>query len=145
VTFLDTDDIWPDGSLAGLLAALEANPHAGIVQGLTRDFWPPEAPGELGRLESPGPPHLTFNVGGAVFPRWALETIGPFDESPRYGEDLDLLFRAHELGVLRVVVDQVAVLYRRRQTALAGAKRTPTWPRLLKMSLERRRTGGGGE
>jgi glycosyltransferase involved in cell wall biosynthesis len=143
VTFLDADDIWPDGSLAGLLAVLEAKPHAGIVQGLTSDFWPPEVPGELPRLGSPGPPHLTFNVGGAAFRRSAFETAGLFNESLRYGEDLDLLFRARELGVVRVVVDQVAVLYRRRQTPPGYVAWTPTWPRLLKMSLDRRRAGGG--
>ena len=146
VTFLDADDLWPEGSRRGLVATLAENPQAGVVQGLTSDFWPPDARGARPTLAAPGRPRLSFNVGGAVFRRQVFDRVGLFDESLRYGEDLDFLFRVREHGVTRLVVERVAVLYRRHKDQLRRDEETKqcVWPRLLKKSLERQRNSFPG-
>lgn len=120
VAFLDADDLWPAHSLAARLRYLHAHPEIDIVQGHIQDLWPGLGVAGRDRLD---PPRTGFNLGCALFRRAVFDAVGPFDESLRTGEDIDLLVRAEAHGHRRHLIPDVTLLYRRRPHRDVGAYR----------------------
>lgn len=117
--FLDADDLWSPEALADRLGALQANPAAGLAYSWT------DCIDESGQFARPGG-HITCegevyprllvqnfleNGSAAIVRRSALETVGGFDESLRFGEDWDLWLRLAARYPF-VAIPKVQVLYR---------------------------------
>ena len=140
IGFLDVDDLWQPGSLAGQLALLEGDAAAGIVKGLTQvqERLPGNTYGPVGK------PFVFWNLGGTLYRREVFTVVGPFDEGLRYAEDLDWFLRARDAGIDLRLLDQVTQLHRRHGGNMTEG-RTPgelNILRVVKASLDRRRAGG---
>ncbi len=144
VALLDCDDLWPSDKLILQLPWLAPWSHFDLVLGKTQMFRTrPEASGEA---VDEAPPFFVTQLGCALFRRSVFERVGRFDETLRYGEDVDFLLRAREAGLRAKFVDAITIRYRRHDASLT---RTPGHSSLglaahLKRSIDRRR-GGTGE
>ena len=137
VLFLDSDDILLPNAIAGLVAALDANPAAvaAVGQSLMIDErgawcnWAGKPAPEPVPLLSPTLPRLLHYPDietRAVFPpsailwrRWVVEAAGRFDAELVAWEDRDLLMRVSLWGPV-VVTGEVIVHYRRRGGSMTG-------------------------
>lgn len=141
IAFLDHDDVWPREKLEIQAAALRSNPDVGIVSGRMRVFdgalpgrpWSAE-----GRREAPAGAYFS----AALIRRSVFDRIGLLDEGIGHAaDDLEWFVRARDLGVRRVTLDAVTLLYRWHgentstdiDSAAAGQLEA------VKMSLDRRR------
>lgn len=109
VCFLDADDIWADGALALLLKGFDDAPEAALVQGQIRRFGADESG-----------PYAGYNLGAALIRRDALNRVGGFDEQLRHSEDVDLFMSLEQAGLLRLVIPQLVLNYRRRPGSLSS-------------------------
>ncbi len=113
VAFLDSDDLWPAGTLPALVKGFSAGPSAEFAQGLIRNFQ-----AESGVKRFITAPYRFLNLGAALWRRNVFETVGLLDESLRLCEDLDFLMRCWEKDVRKAEVDRVALYYRRHAGSL---------------------------
>ncbi len=146
--FLDADDLWPDGKLQRKVTALAANPDVDVVLG--RVSYLTESGGVVPELRWDDPEARTIvdvQVGSGVYRRRAFDRVGPFDETLRFNEDTDWLLRAREAGVRIRILDDVTLVYRLHDANMTRAQglQQMSLPRVLKMSIERRRATGIGE
>jgi GT2 family glycosyltransferase len=115
VAFTDDDCLPRPGWLAALVRAAE---HADVVQGLT-DADPLEAPGSgpFARMIVVKEPSWKFETCNIAYRREVLERLGGFDEqfSVKFGEDIDLGWRAAAAGA-RLMFAPEAVVYHRVET-----------------------------
>jgi glycosyltransferase involved in cell wall biosynthesis len=139
LAFLDADDLWPEGALATLLEALEANPRCGFAQGLVQNF----RSGRDGAKEFITAPYRYLNLGACLWRRSVFETVGMLDEDLTLCEDLDWLMRCWEKDVHKVEVNAVTLHYRRHPgnmtRGLSGAGYGTV--KAYKRRIERIRTG----
>jgi glycosyltransferase involved in cell wall biosynthesis len=145
IAFLDSDDLWPAGTLTRRLEVLESHPEADLVQGRTRYF---KTTGDA--VGAPpawlSEPDHSINLGAWVFRRSLADRVGPFDESMRFHEDTDWMIRAWESGARRASVDDVCLLYRRHggnMTLERGESRIGL-VKVFKRRADRRRAREGG-
>ena len=142
LAFLDADDLWCEGALLRMLAALESDPSVGMVVGHMEQFVSPELP-PAARLEfrfSPDP--VPARMCGAVLVRRAdFDRVGGFSHRLESGEFIDWLLRAEDLGVRFVTIPDV-VLRRRLHRSNHGVVRRDArqdYVRVVKAALDRRR------
>lgn len=111
ITFLDHDDLWAPGRLAGMTAALLADPSADAVVGRMHVLFEVAPDPTVEHFEGMIT-DLPF-VGTMQFHAAAIAALGPFDESKIFGEDLEYLlkFRRIRRGLARWEGD--AFIYRR--------------------------------
>lgn len=110
IAFLDSDDLWPDGTLKRLITTMEAT-NAAIVQGRIETFADGEvAAGIKHRMKEA--PFYGVNLGSFLIERRVAEQLNGLDESLRFGEDTDFWIRCWEQGVEKVTVDEVTLRYR---------------------------------
>ncbi|HEY7267967.1 MAG TPA: glycosyltransferase family A protein [Solirubrobacterales bacterium] len=112
IAFLDQDDLWPEEKLEAQVAALVANPEVGIVSGHLRVIGgalPGRAWSTRGPREAPAGAHLS----AALIRRSVFDKTGPLDEAIGHAaDDLEFFVRARDLGVRRLNLDVVTLLYR---------------------------------
>jgi glycosyltransferase involved in cell wall biosynthesis len=112
IAFLDHDDLWPEGKLEAQVTALRANPEVGIVSGRMRVIGgalPGRKWSTRGSREAPAGAYLS----AALIRRSVFETTGPLDEAIGHAaDDLEFFVRARDLGVRRLNLDVVTLLYR---------------------------------
>lgn len=144
IAFLDADDQWARGSLAGSVEML-ADPALQVVVGCTQPVRAESGGGADSALEAFGPTWMTFLLGAAVFRRDVFSFVGPFDESLRYGEDVDWFLRAREAGVNIGIRPDVTLLYRRHEGNMTLDKERSNhyFLEALHKSLRRRRSRDG--
>jgi len=115
IAFLDADDLWLEEKLARQAQRFARRPELEISLTHVRNFWVAELRAEEERMQDH--PLATSALPGYVTQammarRRVFETVGPFDEKLRVGEDTDWFLRASDCGaVLEVLPD---VLVRRR-------------------------------
>jgi glycosyltransferase involved in cell wall biosynthesis len=112
IAFLDHDDLWPREKLEVQVEALCANPDVGIVSGRMRVIGG-ALPGRHwlapGSREAPAGAHLT----ATLIRRSVFDQIGLLDENiGNAADDIEWLIRARDLGVRRLDLDVVTLLYR---------------------------------
>ena len=134
IGFLDVDDTWPENKLVSQAGHLRDDPALQIVQGTIREERSDGRPSD--------PPYFNVNLGAFLFRRSAFAAIGPFDETLRMGEDVDLLVRAWERGLAKASTTDVALIYHRHGDSMThGVDRRRVFAALLKRRLDRRRAG----
>jgi glycosyltransferase involved in cell wall biosynthesis len=136
VAFLDADDVWTPGHLSRLREALRTNPAAGIAQGRMQQFMV----GKDGVEFRSGAYRMPY-MGSCLFQRRVFDECGVFDESMRYGEDYDLMFRCWEHNVIKCEVDEVSLLYRQHSGNSDRNNRSHAHAIVIKKRLERMRAG----
>lgn len=143
ISFLDHDDMWPAGRLAGLVQTLAADPRA------------PSAIGRMHVLFEPGveriPTYTTFDglttdmpfLGPYLFRAEAIAATGNFNETMRFGEDVDFLLRARDAVGRPLVWDGNCFIYRRHETNMTNDRPAVNHGALsmLAQHLARRRRG----
>jgi glycosyltransferase involved in cell wall biosynthesis len=114
IAFLDHDDFWPGGRHQTMLKALHNAPEFDAVFGRIRIQLEPDATPwqwlfDMDGRHVPGP-------STGLFRRSMLKKIDGFDESLRFGEDLDYFDRLREAGMQFSLCDVDALIYRRHAT-----------------------------
>ena len=110
IAYLDDDDLWRPNHLAGLVAALDAHPDAGLAYG-NAEIWRMARHGAEGEWRVAGRRRLAvpfdrealrrddFIVPGGMVHRRALaDAVGRFDEGLSVSDDWDWLLRAAEVA-----------------------------------------------
>jgi glycosyltransferase involved in cell wall biosynthesis len=116
LSFLDCDDIWPDGRLAALLAALERMPHLDFVYGLTIN-----TDEQLNDAGQPTPARL---LGAMLIRREAARRVGAFRTDIAHAAIIDWHGRASALGLQHTMTGDL-VLRRRIHGGNMGIRDRP--------------------
>jgi glycosyltransferase involved in cell wall biosynthesis len=147
ISFLDADDLWPDGSLAILLSHLAEEPSIDVVLGQTQAMVLKEATADApAHFELFGEPWHCPLVGCGAYRRSILDTVGFFDTTLAQSEDLDWFLRMRERGVPTMRINDVTLMYRLHEANLTHGAGPEARNMLLaiKRSLDRRRSESGG-
>jgi glycosyltransferase involved in cell wall biosynthesis len=103
IAFLDADDLWLPGHLTALTMALDTNPAAGMAY--DNGYYMTDDGRMSGQRladnhQAPNAATLLLDcclaINGVMVRKRALEQVGLFDESLRFGEDHDLWLRIVE-------------------------------------------------
>ncbi|MBI5948599.1 MAG: glycosyltransferase family 2 protein [Chloroflexi bacterium] len=113
VALLDADDIWTPDKLARQVEWMGAAPGFEYTTTLSLEFVEDGSPPPpVFRPEAVGKPSMTQLPSTWVVRREAFQAVGLFDESYRYAEDVEWLFRARRAGISYGIVPEVMVLRR---------------------------------
>lgn len=118
IGLLDADDLWTDDHVAVLQCYLLPESNYDLARGRTRTV-------QLVNGEPTVQGRDSFQpalVGACLFRASVFETVGLFNENMRLGEDFDWNFRLSESGCHEKRVDEVTLIYRRRE---GGAINSP--------------------
>jgi glycosyltransferase involved in cell wall biosynthesis len=144
IGFLDADDEWPEQKLSIQMSRLLAEPELDVVLGRVR--YVALEGGEIPDYMFEGPDHDFGNVhlGSGLYRRRVFDTVGNFDASLHYCEDVDWFLRARELRLRLRILRPVTLIYR-----LHGGNMTRNRERAdqylliaFKRSMDRRRRLG---
>ena len=123
VSFLDADDLSPEGRFARDVEALRADDSIEFIYSKVR-FFDRE---ELGLLMPGADSNITdgrvVQLGAAVFRKQLLERVGMFDEALLQAEDFDYLLRTFELRPKYLLSDEVGVYYRKNHGGITQDRR----------------------
>jgi glycosyltransferase involved in cell wall biosynthesis len=113
VAFLDHDDLWPAGRHLKLMHVMLNDPTVDVVFGRMRIRLDPGATPwpwilNLDGRHVPGP-----NLGTGLFRSRILRQLDGFDESLRFGEDVDYFLRLREIGMKIALCEVDGLIYRR--------------------------------
>jgi glycosyltransferase involved in cell wall biosynthesis len=147
VGFLDADDLWSPGKIDIQTQHLGRHPSVDIVLGRTQMIMLAEDADGRAHFREYGDPEYCPSVGSALFRRGAFKTVGLFDESRRFCDDVDWFLRAKEKGLSLMHHPEVVQYYRRHQTNITNQRDEDRRHLLtaIKNSLDRRRQEGGGD
>lgn len=134
--FLDADDLWSKNCLSALVNAFLENPSLQIAQGLIQELQLSEA-----KFEETTPAYHYINLGSALYRRDVFDKIGHFDETMRYGEDVDFFLRAWENNISKKLIKSVSLFYRKHEENMTGGKELVElgFLRIYKKHIERKR------
>ena len=113
IAFLDHDDVWPAARHTVMSGVLDESPDADAVFGRMRVKF------ELGaqhneRMFAMDGRHVgVASVGTGLFRRHVIASVGGFDESLHFGEDVDFYLRLMEAGMRVQLCDIDGLVYRR--------------------------------
>jgi glycosyltransferase involved in cell wall biosynthesis len=113
LSFVDHDDVWLPQKLERQVAALEADPAAGICSCRVEIFLEPD-------YELPNWAHETFlegthrstQVGTLLVRRESFDEVGPFDTTYFVADDTDWFLRTRDVGVRVACVEEPLLRYR---------------------------------
>ncbi|MBL1211076.1 glycosyltransferase family A protein [Geminocystis sp. GBBB08] len=141
ITFLDADDLFPSNSLEKYVDFMKKNIDVDIVQGYTQDQWLYKIEDDRLLFESKRKPHISFNVGSAIWKKSVFEKIGLFNESMSYGEDVDLWVKVNENSMKKVIIERITLFYRRYKSYInyETARKNMSLMKVMKQYLDRSR------
>jgi glycosyltransferase involved in cell wall biosynthesis len=142
ITFLDVDDLWSEGKLKVQTEYLVNHPDIGIVQGLIQQMVLLDINQGAQPLFKPiYQPYQFINLGSGVYRKSVFEKIGFFDETLKYGEDVDWFIRAWENGISKVVLEEVSLFYRQHNNNMTKGQNLVNlgFVRIFKKHLDRLR------
>lgn len=148
IAFLDSDDIWTEDKLELQMKAFEEMPHLDIIFGHVKQFCSPELTVEArGKVRCPEKPMPGYVPSAVIVRRDAFFRVGLFDAGRKTAEFMDWYLRAVELGFKARVLPQVMVKRRIHDTNHGITERMSQkeYVRILKASLDRRRSATGGD
>jgi glycosyltransferase involved in cell wall biosynthesis len=123
IGFIDHDDLWPAGRHRAMMQAMAGDPQLDAVFGRIRIRLDP------GAIQWPWLRHQDgchapgSNLGNALYRSAMLRRIDGFDESLRFGEDLEYFNRLRQLGLRFALCDVDAMIYRRHTTNISNDER----------------------
>jgi glycosyltransferase involved in cell wall biosynthesis len=140
ITFLDVENLWPEGNLQFMIDLLSDDSSCDVVQGL----------GQVLKVDLETSPRDCVGVSGeslpkylaaAIYRREVFQTVGLFDQELGIGDDIDWFNRAREHGLKLRQVDQVTLLIRHPDSSLFRGKslRELNTLKVLKDALDRKR------
>lgn len=146
VAFLDADDLWTPEKLAVQLNRFAERPDLEVCFGDLFNFRTAQTDGKFrdGHTEVTDWPRVPFSPCTLLARRSAFETIGPFDETLRRGEDTEWFVRMMMRKVPYEVLKDV-ILWRRvhdQNLTLENPPGPQDVIRVLKMVMDRRRAEG---
>jgi glycosyltransferase involved in cell wall biosynthesis len=126
IAFLDHDDVWPAKRHSIMMQAMAADPQLDAAFGRIRIrldaggiLWPFLL--QLDGHHAPG-----SNLGNALYRSSVLRRIEGFDESLRFGEDLDYFNRLLKIGIRFTVCDVDGMVYRRHMANVTNDQQAMT-------------------
>ena len=123
VTFLDSDDISPEGRFEKDLAHFKADPSLDLTYGLMTLV---DEIDEAALAVPPGCEGITvrgISLTTAIFRRSTIEPMNGFNEEFAQAEDLDFLLRLFERRPRYVLSDTVAILYRQHAGNMTNGRK----------------------
>ena len=143
--FLDADDQWPRDKLSIQLARMLAEPELDAVLGRIQYVALDESALPGVRFQGQDQTVADVHLGSGLFRRRAFETVGLFDESLRFCEDVDWFFRAREESLRMVILRATTLCYRLhdQNMTLDRSSADRLLAPVFKKSLDRRRLKDG--
>lgn len=135
ITFLDHDDLWPQGRLQRHVEFLKENPELGGVIGLVDTQGPSEERLRQAYVTPETTVRFKPNMGACTFTKSALAIAGTFDAELLYGEDTDFIMKTLDHGIKALYLEEVALIYRLHDSNMTFK---PIAPRTSFFSLARR-------
>ncbi len=139
VAFQDADDLWPDGRLMALAAALEAEPDADGVVGRTVLLAEREPTRE--ELAKWHKVHVPVLLQSMLLRRSLFDRVGLLSETLATTDDIEFMMRAKSAGAIILPVDVTSLIYRRHDgniTREIGRSQAGTIDALRLLSIARR-------
>lgn len=143
ITFLDHDDMWPEGRHRGLMAALAANPNSDAAYGRTRMLFETRRVERLAHWDGQHVPMLGLH--SYAFRRELIERVGPMNEDKLFGEDVDYILRLRAAGMRCAVYDGLAAIYRLHDSNMTrdrSASHDGAMDTIARHIARKRRSGG---
>jgi len=113
IAFIDADDIWPMGKLSRHLRVLHGRSDLDLVLGRVQVDYQASAGEATMIFRDPGQNVALFVFGAGLFRRSLFDRAGLLSEDLRNTEDVDWFMRAREAGACWLLLDEVALIYRR--------------------------------
>lgn len=142
LALLDADDRWDRRKLELQLEAMRSHSRPDIVYGRVRQFVTPELPkAEAARIRCPPTSQPGYLPGAMLASRGVFKRIGPFRTDLHFGEFIDWMARARDLGLRDLMLEETVMWRRLHDTNLSVRRRDRRgdFAHVLKASLDRRR------
>ena len=141
IGFLDADDLWPENRLGNDISILNKYPDLGFVIGCTKQVF---NRGTKIRSNKKEETTVTLLMGCALLRSSVFKTVGNFDETMKFGEDLDWFLRAKESGIPFRIIEKISLIYRIHENNMSNDRKQLDHYTLLalKKSLDRKRKSG---
>ncbi len=110
ISFLDHDDMWPEGRHDGLMRILVAEPDFDAAYGRTRMLFETRHVERLAQWDGQHVPMLGLH--SYLFRRELIARAGFMNEEMLFGEDVDYLLRLRAAGMRCAVYDGLSAIYR---------------------------------
>lgn len=146
LAFLDQDDLWLPGKLAVQMAALAANPSLDLVLGhVWQGAFPAGATAEGLLAGHPGRCLAGYLPSTLLVRREVFARVGGFMEGHALAESFDWFVRARDLKLQEHMLPEIVAIRRIHGANKGRTQRhaRPEYARVLKQSLDRRRSGTG--
>ncbi len=136
LAFLDADDIWPDGRLCQLLAALLDSDNDAVFGSVV----------EFGEGLADSEPVFGSLAGSMLIRRSSFERVGLFREDLNLGEFIDWYGRAADAGLRFANIPEVVLRRRLHESNTGRLQRDarPDYVNVLRAALHRRREAERG-
>jgi glycosyltransferase involved in cell wall biosynthesis len=145
LALLDCDDLWTETKLAEQVEALKANSWAGYALGFQSYLFEGDKRPEWFKRTQIEDSEPGYSPSCWMIRRATWQQVGPFDPNAGYGEDVDWLTRANDLGVRFVMIEKVLLLRRIHADNITGRPEVRSaWLRVLRASAARKRAMGQG-
>lgn len=143
LAFLDADDLYRPGKLAGQVAHLAARPEVDVSLCRVENFWEPGLEDEEARYRAAGRMQFTHVLDALLARRRVFDLVGPMDPALPGSDQADWFARLGDHPDLRVeVVDLVGVSRRMHPASMTHAQPSmEPWLDLVKRRLDARRAG----
>lgn len=143
VTWLDSDDLSPDGRLARDVACFVREPALQMHYGYMRAFRGDLADPSAIATTCPYADVRSIHLGTMLARRELIESLGGFDPAFKQAEDTDFILRLIERQPRLKLVDDVTYCYRRHDSniTLDTAQSRRDFARALMASARRRKSG----
>ena len=141
ISFIDHDDLWPSGRLERHIALLSQQ-NADVIQGKIEYF--SKDPDSLKRFKTlPEDKCIYFcQLGSFTYKANIFKTLGHFNPTFKYGEDLDFYFRLQEKIDPIYQDENVSLRYRihgKNMTSSSDFNNINTLAKVLHASIQRKR------
>ncbi|MBI4773746.1 MAG: glycosyltransferase family 2 protein [Deltaproteobacteria bacterium] len=141
--FLDQDDLWAENKLTLQIEAFEREPTADVVFGHVRQFHSPGLdPSLKKRIQCPSSLMPGYSPSAMLVKREAFFHVGEFETAWRVGEWANWYVRAVERKLQMIMLPELIALRRLHDSnkGILQHMSINEYPRILKASLDRRRT-----